>query len=620
MTAPVKLTEVDFENIKQNLIDYLKSTKRFTDYDFAGSNLQVILNLIAYQSQLNAYTTNMLANETFLASASLRQNVVENANMLGYLPTSARSAIVEFDLELRLNPDNYPNGFPEYLEIKPGAVMLAGSGTASFSFNFIDTQVAAIVNSSGVCRFLNVRAFEGNRLTHTFEVDKTDFAQRFVLPNQNIDTTSIRVDVQEDPTEETLVAYNQANNLVKLTQESRSYWIEETKDSTYELTFGDGYFGRALKAGAKINVTYLVTNGNLANGVQDLKNYTFIGRVFDSYGTRVTENSQILQLGLINSGAEIESVPSIKLRAPKSYAAQNRCVTTDDYESIIRQIFPAVEDIYCYGGETLEIPQYGRIYIAIKPTTGDAISAITKNYIKRSLEPYRVASLDLAFVDPDVLNVELASTVFFDESKTNKDSSAIVSAVKDTLTSYKMDSVVSKFGGTVRYSTIIGIIDDSDRSITRNNTHFRMRKDIQPVINTDATYTICFLNPLEIDCNNPVVTSTGFRMEINDIFDEKEYFLEDDTKGNIRTYFYTETNEKIIANNYFGTVDYETGEVLLGYEVPIKIINVTTDNELLEIRAIPRNQDVVAKEATFINLDIAQSSIGATIDTGIAKA
>lgn len=620
MKAPVKLTEVDFENIKQNLIDYLKSTKRFTDYDFAGSNLQVILNLIAYQSQLNAYSTNMLANETFLASASLRQNVVENANMLGYLPTSARSAIVEFDLELRLNPDNYPNGFPEYLEIQPGAVMLAGSGTASFSFNFIDTQVAAIVNSSGVCRFLNVRAFEGNRLTHTFEVDKTDFAQRFVLANQNIDTTSIRVDVQEDPSEETLVAYRQANNLVTLTQESRVYWVEETKDSHYELTFGDGYFGRALEAGAKINVTYLVTNGNLANGVQDLKNYTFIGRVFDSYGTRVTENSQILQLGMINSGAEIESVPSIKLRAPKSYAAQKRCVTTDDYESIIREIFPAVEDIYCYGGETLDIPQYGRVYIAIKPTTGDAISAITKNYIKRSLEPYRVASIDLAFVDPDVLNVELSTTVFFDESKTNKDSSAIVSAVKDTLTSYKMDSVVSKFGGTVRYSTIIGIIDDSDRSITRNNTYFRMRKDIRPVINTDATYTLCFLNPLEIDCNNPVISSTGFRMEVNDIFDEKVYYMEDDTKGNIRTYYYTETHEKIIANNYFGTVDYETGEVLLGYQVPIKIINVTTDNELLEIRAIPRNQDVVAREATFINLDIAQSSIGAVIDTGIAKA
>jgi len=619
MTAPVKLTEVDFENIKQNLIDYLKSTKRFTDYDFAGSNLQVILNLIAYQSQLNAYSTNMLANESFLASASLRQNVVENANMLGYLPTSARSAVLEFDLELRLNIDNYPNGFPEYLSIDQGPVMISGAGTSSFTFNFVDKQIAAIVNSSGVCRFLNARAYEGQRLTHSFEVDKTDFAQKFILKNKSIDTTTIRVDVQEDPSEETLVTYNQANNLVKLTQESRIYWIEENKDGHYELTFGDGYFGRELKAGAKIFVTYIVTNGNLANGIQDLNNYTFIGRVDDSYGRRVTENSRILALDMINSGTEVESVTSIKLRAPKSYAAQTRCVTADDYESIIRQIFPAVEDIYCYGGETLEIPQYGRVYIAIKPTTGDAVSAITKNYIKRSLEPYRVSSLDLAFVDPDVLNVELSSTVYFDESKTNKDSSAIVSAVKNTLTSYKSSSVVSKFGGTVRYSTIIGMVDDSDRAITRNNTYFRMRKDIKPVINTDASYTICFLNPLDIDCNNPVISSTGFRMEVNDIFDEKEYFIEDDTKGNIRTYFYTETNEKIIANNYFGTVDYETGEVLLGYEVPIKIINVTTENQLLEIRAIPRNQDVVAKEATFINLDIAQSSIGAAIDTGVAK-
>lgn len=619
MTAPVKLTEVDFENIKQNLIDYLKSTKRFTDFDFAGSNLQVILNLIAYQSQLNAYTTNMLANETFLASAMLRSNVIENANMLGYLPTSARSAIVMFDLEIRLSADNYPNGFPEYLSIRPGSVLTAGTGVSSFTFNFVDEQVSAIVNSSGVCRFLNARAYEGNRIFHTFTVDKTDFSQKFVLMNSDIDTTTIRVDVQEDPSEETLVAYRQANNLVKLTEQSRTYWIEETKDSKYELTFGDGYFGKELQSGAKISVTYLVTNGNLANGVQDIKNYTFIGKVFDSYGTRVTENSQILDLGMISSGAEIESLSSIKLRAPKYYGTQNRCVTTDDYESIIRQIFPAVDDIYCYGGETLEIPQYGRVYIAIKPTTGDSISAITKDYIKRSLEPYRVASLDMVFVDPDVLNVEVVSTAFFDESSTNKDSGSIVSAVKDSLISYKIDSVVSKFGGTVRYSTLVGIIDDSDRSITRNNTTFRMRKDVKPVINTDATYTICFLNPLEIDCNNPIISSTGFRMEVNDIFDEKVYFLEDDTKGNIRTYFYTETNEKIIANNYFGVVDYETGEVLLGYQVPIKIINVTTDNELLELRAIPRTQDIVAKESTFINLDIAQSSIGAAIDTGIAK-
>ena len=619
MSAPIKLTEVDFDNIKQNLIDYLKSTNRFTDFDFAGSNLQVILNLVSYQAQLNAYTTNMLANESFLASATLRQNVVENANMLGYLPTSARSAVVQYDLEIQLSAENYSTGFPEYLEISPGPVVLGGSGTSSFTFNFVDTQVAAIVNSSGICRFLNVKAYEGNKLYNKFEVDKTDFAQKFVLANKNIDTTTIRVDVQEDPSEKVMVAYRQANNLVEMTEESRSYWIEETKDGFYELTFGDGFFGRSLSNGAIIEVTYLVTNGNLANGIQDSKNYTFIGKVYDSFGTRVTESSQILELSVANSGAEIESVSSIKHRAPKSYASQNRCVTTNDYESVIRRIFPAVEDIYVYGGETLEIPQYGRVYISIKPTTGDAISAITKNYIKRSLEPYRVASLDLAFVDPDVLNVELATTAFYNESITNKDSGTIVSDVKKTLTRYKESSVVSKFGGTVRYSTIVGMIDDSDQSITRNNTKFRMRKDVKPVINTDATYAICYLNPLQIDCNNPVISSTGFRMEVNDVYDEKEYFLEDDTKGNIRTYFYTETNEKIIANNYFGSVDYETGDIQLGYEQPIKIINVTTDNDLLEIRALPREQDIVARESTFINLDVAKSSIGATIDTGIAK-
>lgn len=619
MTAPIKLTEVDFENIKQNLTDYLKSTNRFTDYDFAGSNLQVILNLIAYQAQLNAYTTNMVANESFLASASIRGNVVENANMLGYLPTSARCAITNFDLELRLNLDNYPQGYPEFLEISSGAVLQAGTGVASFTFNILDTQVAAIVSSSGVCKFHNVKAYEGIRLKHTFTVDKTDFSQKFVLENNNVDTTTIRVEVQEDSTEESLRYYKQATNLVKLTQDSRVFWVEETKDSYYELTFGDDYFGKSLEAGAVITVTYLVTNGNLANGVQDVNNYTFIGKVFDSFGGRVNEDSILTDLRVTNSGSEIEDLHSIKHRAPKHYAAQTRCVTTDDYESIIRQIFPAVDDIYVFGGETLDIPQYGRIYIAIKPTTGDKISTITKNYIKSSLEPYRIASLDLNFVDPDVVNVEIVSTVFYDESRTNKDSSAIVSSVKDTLTSFKESSVVSKFGGAARYSLVVGMIDDSDNSITRNNTSFRLRKDIEPVINTNATYSICFSNPFELDCNHPVVSSTGFRMEINDIFDERVYYMEDDTKGNIRTFFYTETNDKIIKDNYFGTVDYESGDIYLGYKVPIKIINVTTDNELIEIRAIPRNQDIVAKESVFLNMDIAQSSIGASIDSKIAK-
>ena len=619
MAGPIKLTEVDFEQIKENLINYLRSTKQFTDFDFAGSNLQVILNLIAYQAQLNSYTTNMVANESFLASATVRTNVVENANMLGYVPTSARCASTLVNVEFRLDKDKYPQGYPTFVEIQPGPVLNAGNGADTYTFNVVDPVIAGVIDASGIVRFQNLTAYEGYKVTQSFTVDEANFTQRYVMTNPQIDLTTMRVEVQEVGTEVTYRNYERANNLVTLTAESRVYWVEETRDGFYELRFGDGYFGRKLQGGAVIKVTYLVTTGELANGIQNRANYSFIGQLVDSFGSAVRENANILSASMSNTGAAPEDVASIKLRAPRSYEAQNRCVTEDDYETIIRQIFPAVEDIYVFGGETLAEPQYGRIYVSIKPTTGDKISQVTKNYIKKSLEPYRVASLDINFLDPDVVNVEVVSTVFYDDRKTSKDTTGIIAAVESSLTKYKDDSTVSKFGGTVRFSTLMAIIDDSDPSITRNNTAFRLRKDVEPVINTGASYECCFSNELLKDCENPVIVSTGFRMEVNGIFDEKVYYMEDDSNGNIRVYYITENNRKVITNNYFGTVDYETGDVQFGFQEPVKIINVTTDSELIEIRGVPFKQDIIAKESVFLNLDIAQSSIGAVADTSIAR-
>lgn len=619
MAGPIQLTEVDFEQIKQNLIDYLKSTREFTDYDFSGSNLQVILNLIAYQSQLNAYTTNMVANESFLTSSVLRTNIVENASMLGYTPTSVRASVTEIDFELLLPNELYPMGYPTNLELQVGPTLMAGYGQGSFIFNTVDTQVSAVVSSSGVCRFRNVRVYEGLVLEKNFVVDYTDYNQKFILQNENIDTTTIRIEVQENPSEERNYFYTQANNLVALTHESKVYWLEETKDGHYEITFGDGFFGKKLGDGAKIFVTYLVSNGKLANGIEGQTEFTFIGRINDSFGNIINEPVEILRTEMTQSGADIETDASIKFRAPKHYAAQTRCVTEEDYAAIIRQIFPAVDDIYVFGGETLDIPQYGRVYIAIKPTTGDSISTITKQYIKKSLDPFRVGSLDIVFVDPDVVNVEVVSTVLYDERQTLKDSAGIVSTVKNTLSSYKDSSTVSKFGGTVRYSSILSMIDDSDSSITRNNTTLRLRKDIRPLMNTDASYEICFLNSFTIDCNNPVISSTGFQLEINNTVDDRIFYLEDDTKGKIRTFYYTANNEKVVFNEDFGTVDYEKGEILLGYQKSIKIVNVTEDNDLLKITAIPKSQDVVAKHTIFLNLDVANSPIGAVVDNSIAR-
>ena len=618
MSGAIQLTEVDFEQIKENLIDYLKSTRKFTDYDFAGSNLQVILNLISYQAQLNAYSTNMVANESFLASATLRNNVVSNSQMIGYTPTSARSSCLMMDFNIQLDELSYPQGFPKYVQVLGGAAFNASTSINSFIFNIIDTQTAA-VNKFGKVFFKDIKTYEGVMLYKNFTVDNSDFNQKFIIENPQVDSTTIRVEVQEDPNEDVYYLYSAADNLVSLTEESKVYWLEETNDAYYQLVFGDGFFGKELRDGAKIKVSYLVTNAEVANGIQNVRNIAFVGGVFDSYGTRISEPVNLDKVEPSFGGSKIEDVSSIKFRAPKFYASQNRCVISDDYETIIRRIYPGVDDIYVYGGEQLPIAEYGRVYVVVKPTTGEKLSNISKTYIKNSLEPFRVASLDIILTDPTVVYVETVSTVFYNEKATNKDPAGITATVIDTLNKYSEGSTVSKFGGTVRYSRVVGAVDDSDQSITRNLTYLRMRRNVPIVENTFASYEICYENSFKLDCNNPVIYTTGFQMERGGIVSPITYYFEDDSSGKIRLFHFNEFNEKIIDDKEFGTVDYEKGEILIGYQSPIKLISTTETNSIIEVRALPRSQDVEAKLSIYLDFDVAKSEINTVVDTKIDR-
>lgn len=565
MSGPINLTEVDFDQIKTNLISYLKSTKQFTDYDFNGSNLQVILNLIAYQSQLNSYSTNMIANESFLASASIRKNVVANARTIGYVPYSARSSSTLIDFSLQLREENYPQGFPKTIKIRPGRIFTTRNGTASFTFNINQVETAP-VSSTGYCEFLDVKIYEGILINQDFIVDDSVFNQKFILENKNIDTTTLLVEIQENATENEVRPYLQAQNFVSLTSESRVYWVEEVDRENYELIFGDGYFGKRLGNGSKIYISYMTTNAELANGIQNGENLSFTGRLFDSYGNEVTERIIIDSVGVTEGGASIEDVSSIKFRAPREYSTQSRCVVSDDYKTLVRKIYPAVEDIYTYGGEMLEIPEYGRVYIVIKPTTGDKLSNLTKKYIKDSLDPYRVASLDINIVDPLILNIELLSTVYFDEMKTRKDAYTIKSFVVESLESFKNSSSTPSFGGSIRYSKLIGAIDDADYSITRNNTTLIMRRDLDIVPNTNATYEICFEQEIEANKDASTLYSSGFILELNQVRDLKTYYFENDPKtiryerntetdfneliSDVYCFYFNQLNEKVRVNFY----------------------------------------------------------------------
>ena len=621
MAGAIQLTEVDFDQIKENLVDYLKSTNKFTDFDFDGSNIQVILNMLAYQAQINAYSTNMIANESFLASASLRENVVSNAAMVGYVPTSARSSTTNITFEFQLDRDQYTQGYPLYLELQRGIAFTVSNTTRSLIFNFADTQTS-VVSNFGTCTFTNVKVYEGVFLSTNFTVDESDYNQKFIIQNANIDTTTIRVEVKEDPNEEINTLYSSSDNLVEINEDSRVYWLTETQEGYYEITFGDGYFGKKLRNGARIFIDYIVTNGELANGIQGLNNFNYVGKTVDSYGNTTTSRPSIFNAERTQGGQDIESTSSVKFRAPKFYEAQNRCVVDTDYVALIRKIYPAVDDIYVYGGEQKDIPQFGRVFVVIKPNYADKLSTLVKTFIKKSLDDYRIASLDIVFEDPQVLHVETITTVYYDATKTLKDSSAIASDVSTTLSKYSESPNVEKFGGAVRFSRVVGAIDDSDPSITRNLTRLRMRRDIEIVPSTSASYEICFENKLARDAVNSVVYSSGFKLVVDGVLDNKMYFMRDvpysgtsDT-GRIILFYLDERRKEVVVDLDFGTVDYLRGEVLIGYQKPIKIYDTQLPNYTVEIRSYPGEVDVTARQFIYLNFDVSKSIINAVEETG----
>ena len=629
MAGAVNLTEVDFQQIKENLVDYLKSTNKFTDFDFDGSNLSVILNLIAYQAQLNAYTTNMVANESFLATSTIRKNVVANARQIGYTPVSTKSAQSNINFTFNLTDlgglaEKYPGGLPQSLNLEPGFAFSAKSSEFSVNFNIID-PVSAAISSNGECEFINVPIYEGTLLEAKFTVDKSDFNQRFIIENDKIDTSTMRVEVQEDSNVEKNEFYNLARNLTEVNENSRVYWIEEVEANRYEITFGDGMFGKALADGAVIQIRYLRSSGESGNGASNINTFVHVGRVYDSFGTSLNLRPVVTAVSASAGGAEIESISSIKLRAPKSYGSQNRCVTPQDYENLIREIYPGVDDIYVYGGETKDIPEYGRVYVVIKPNNSDYLPVSTKHYIKKSLDNYRIASLDIILEDPDVLHIEAETQVFFDDKKTNKDASSIATTVSSSLEEFSKSSIVSRFGGSVRYSRIVGVVDDSDESITRNSTILRMRKDVTVVENTAASYEVCFENPLKIDYDTNIFWTTGFNVSTQDRGDSDFVYMRNkppalgQTTSIIQMIKFDEFGKEVVFKDDVGTIDFTTGEIMIGYDEPISITNTELPSSVVEMRAygVDSGKDIIATKTVYLDFDVSKSIIGATVDTEI---
>ena len=591
-----QVSNLDFNQIKASLKEYMRAQSDFTDYDFEGSTLSVLLDTLAYNTYYTAFNTNMVVNELFIDSATLRDNVVALAKQLGYRPKSATSptAYISFTV-------TYTNATTDTeLLLKKGTGFTATYDNNVYNYVVLDDVKAQVAN--GVATFTDVAVNEGTQLTNTFVINSASKSQRFILDNKNIDTNTIRVKVY--PTGGSFnEPYLVADNILGVDGTSKVFFLDEVEDERYEILMGDGVLGKKLENNARIEVSYLITSGPESNGV---RTFVFSGVLENPNNVSpnsfsVTINSTVAAAG----GEEIESTAKIKYTAPKAYGTQERAVTADDYEAIVRKVYPATSDIIIFGGEDQEPPQYGKVFIVLKPTDASYLTSLTKNKIVADLKKYVVASVEPQIVDPSVLYVELTSKIYYNGGITNKTSSQIRDSVINAVQSYINVSDTEKFNGKFRYSKFVGVIDDADTSINSNLTSITMRKDFYPSLNSTFYYEVCFQNAFDKDCDDPVLSSTGFRVTEYPNFD---VYVEDRNKKIVLYRLDSVTGEKVVLDSDIGDIDYEKGELKM---YNLTIIKGSFFDNRISVRVKPLLNDVKALREVYLDVDVANSSFTA---------
>ena len=550
----VQVANLDFTEIKSSLKEYLRSNSDFTDYDFEGSTLSTILDVLAYNTYYTAFNANMVVNEAFLESATLRDNVVSLAKQIGYLPKSSVSPTAV----LNINADfSTQNNIPSIVKMPRGSQYLTRINGTTYSFITAKDYVVGL-NSQSIAEFQDVEIKEGNYVIETFTFNSA-IPQRFILQNEGIDTSTLKVTVRPTFNSTSVVEYRLADSIIGFDGTSQVFFLQEGEDERYEIIFGDGILGKKLDSNNYIEVSYITTNGSAANAARV---FSYGAVLEDQVGGNDYAPTITLTTTTAASGGEsLETVDSIKRNAPKFFNTQNRAVTADDYESIIRRIFPAIADIVCFGGEDASPPEYGKVKIVVKPSYATKLSAYTKNLIATDLKKYAVVSVTPEIVDPSITYVELNSNINYNKSKTTLNESELKASVINSLTTYRSTSDLEKFNGRFKYSRIVGIIDATDESITSNETEIKLRKDFIPVLNTVTQYEICYQNVVKSGCSNPSVQSSGFVVAG---YPSDIVYLADDQKGNVYLYKIDPTTQnRFILNAQQGTIDYGKGEVML---------------------------------------------------------
>ena len=604
----VNFSNVDFDQIKTSIKDYLRSNSNFTDYDFEGSNLSAIIDTLAYNTYITSYNANMVTNEVFIDSATLRENVVSLARNIGYVPRSrkAAKALVSFTVDCT-------NQTSVTLTLKAGIVLTTANKFGGRNYTFaIPEDITVPVLSTGFANFDNVEVYEGTYINQTFTVSSRNPNQKYILPNVGIDSDLIRVIVKDNELSSVRDKYQKFDSLFNVNKDSMVYFLQEIENERYEVIFGDGVFGKKVEEPNFIEVSYITSSGADANGLQ---NFTFSGRLIDNGETSITTGISLVYTDQSSSGgSSIESIESVKKYAPQIYSSQNRAVTAADFEGLVPRIYAEAESVSAYGGEELTPPRYGEVFISVKPYNGVYLSSAVKDNIKNELRKYSCAGIITKILDLKYLYIETESTVYYDTSKVASPNT-VKNTVVDNITNYGNSTQLNKFGARFKYSKYIGMIDNSQSAITSNITTVYMRRDMEPVLNTYTEYEICYGNRIHVKSEDGYnIKSSGFKVSgISDMV----YFGDLPDKGlktgKIFLFKLNSPTQPVVVKKSVGIIDYVKGEIKLN---PINFISTkltrgVTGQEvpLIEISMCPYSNDVIGLQDLYLQLDVGNTTV-----------
>ena len=592
------VSDYDFDAIKTNLKSFLQGQTQFQDYDFEGSSLNILLDILSYNTHYLAYLANMSTNELYLDSADIRNNIVSLAKMIGYTPSSPRAPMASIDVTLN-------NATGTSVTMNKGTVF--ATTVNDISYQYVTNSDFTITPVAGVYKFSNLPIYEGTLVTFKYTADTTDVDQKFIIPSAKADTSTLLVKVQNSSADTTTETYSLAGGYNNVTATSKVYFIQEGQDGKYEIYFGDGVNGASLDDGNIVILEYIVTNIEDSNGASSFSLSGNIGG-FTNVTISTVSSSQ--------GGANSETDESIRLNAPLQYAAQERAVTTTDYETLVQSIYPNALSVSAWGGEDDETPRYGIVKIGIKAASGSTLTETTKQDIVNKLKPYNVASVSPQIVDPETTSVLLTSTVKYNTSTTTKSSDTLKSEIITAITNYNTNTL-QKFDSIYRHSKLTGLIDSVDTSILSNITNVKIRKSFTPSLASSQKYNIYFRNAVF----NPhtghnmaaggILSSTGFKVTGSDL----EQFLDDDGSGNVRRY-YLASGIRTYSNETQGTINYSNGEITLNSLNVASISNIRgATSTVVELTVTPDSNDIVPVRDQIVELDVANSGITVTADT-----